>query len=197
MKLTPKEQAVLNLIKQNIQERGFPPSVREIGRNMNWASTSTVHVYLKRLEKKGIIRKDALKPRAITVLGKKRPGLVEVPLVGTVAAGSPILALENIEDTLSLPASLVGEGELFGLRVKGDSMIEAGILDGDTVIVRQQQEAQNGQIIVALLGDEATVKRFYRENGHIRLQPANSSLEPIIVPDLNILGKVVAVVRRI
>ncbi|EKP93922.1 transcriptional repressor LexA [Thermaerobacter subterraneus] len=196
--LTRRQRQILDYIKASIRERGYPPSVREIGEAVGLKSTSTVHTYLARLERKGYIRRDPTKPRAIEVLEESglRTRTVPVPLVGQVTAGQPILAVENIEDVLPLPTELVPEGEVFALRIRGDSMIGAGILDGDYVIVRRQETADNGDIVVALIDDEATVKRFYRERDGIRLQPENPAMEPIRVRTARILGKVVALLRR-
>lgn len=200
--LTDRQRQVLDYIRSEIHRRGFPPSVREIGQAVGLSSSSTVHSHLAALEAKGLIRRDPAKPRALEVLdyrdtdrGVDYGSVRVVPLVGQVAAGAPILAAENIEATLSLPAEMADEST-FILRVKGDSMIEAGILDGDFVVVRQQSHADNGDIVVALLDDEATVKRFYREPDRIRLQPENSALEPIYACDVSVLGKVIALFRR-
>ena len=207
VKLTKRQRQILEFIKEQIRTRGYPPSVREVGEAVGLRSSSTVHGHLMRLEEKGLIRRDPTKPRAIEVLDpefqpEREPApaprrWVELPLVGRVTAGQPILAVESIEDVLPFPRELVGDGEAFALRVKGDSMIEAGIFDGDYVIVRRQPTADNGDIVVALLGDEATVKRFYREGSYIRLQPENRYMEPIRVRDVQILGRVVAVFRRL
>ncbi|WP_413084582.1 transcriptional repressor LexA [Thermaerobacter composti] len=196
--LTRRQREILEFIKASVRERGYPPSVREIGEAVGLKSTSTVHTYLAQLERKGYIRRDPTKPRAIEVRGEAgvRTRTVAVPLVGQVTAGRPILAVENIEDVLPLPSDLLPEGEVFALRIRGDSMIGAGILDGDYVIVRRQDTAENGDIVVALLDDEATVKRFYRERDGIRLQPENPAMEPIRVRDVRVLGKVVALLRR-
>lgn len=201
--LTRRQRQILDFIRAEIHRRGFPPSVREIGEAVGLSSSSTVHSHLAALEAKGLIRRDPSKPRALEVLDYRDTdravdyGSVQaVPLVGSVAAGSPILAAENIESTISLPAELAGGESTFILRVKGESMIEAGIMDGDFVVVRQQQTANNGEIVVAMLDDAATVKRFYREADRIRLQPENSSMEPIYARDVTILGKVVALFRR-
>lgn len=206
-KLSPRQQAILDFIKAKVKEKGYPPSVREIGEAVGLASSSTVHGHLDRLEKKGLIRRDPTKPRAIEVLDGDSGGqelsdfahaVVRVPLIGRVTAGAPILATENIEDYFPLPAHVAGDYEVFMLSVVGDSMIEAGILDGDYVIVRKQQTAQNGDIVVAMTeDDEATVKRFFREKDHIRLQPENSSMEPIILNNVTILGKVIGLYREI
>lgn len=197
--LNPKEARILTIIKINIKEKGYPPSVREIGQAVGLSSSSTVHGYLKKLEKKGYLRRDATKPRAMEVLGEKEPTteLINVPLLGQVAAGVPLLATEKREETFPLPSFFTGTGEFFMLTVQGDSMIEAGILDGDMVVVRQQQVADNGEIIVALLGEEATVKRFFKEAEQIRLQPENSALKPIYAKDVQVLGKVIGLLRKI
>ena len=210
-KLTRKQQAVMDCIERCIQKKGYGPTVREICAELGLSSPSTVHVHLKTLEQKGYIVRDPLKSRSIslpadhkfeeqssaTVITPSFSKLVDVPLVGNVAAGEPILAEENITDTMTLPTDIVGDAPSFMLSVRGESMIEAGINDGDYVVVKQQPVANNGDIIVALLDDGATVKRFYKEKDHIRLQPENSSMEPIITKDCSIAGKVVAVFRRI
>lgn len=201
--LTRRQEEILDYIRAEIHRRGFPPSVREIGEAVGLSSSSTVHSHLAALEKKGFIRRDPSKPRALEVLDYRDTeraidyGAVQaVPVVGQVAAGSPILAAENIEATMPLPAEMAGE-ETFILRVRGESMIEAGILDGDFVVVRQQSSASNGDIVVAMIEDEATVKRFFKETDRIRLQPENSAMEPIYARDVSILGKVVALFRRL
>jgi len=201
--LTRRQREVLEFVRAEVNQRGFPPSVREIGQAVGLSSSSTVHSHLAALEEKGFLRRDPSKPRALEVLdyrdterGVDMDEVRAVPLVGTVAAGAPILAAENIEETIPLPAEIVGNAT-FVLRVKGDSMVDAGILDGDHVVVRQQETAQNGDIVVALLGDEATVKRFFREPDRIRLQPENAALEPIYSDEVTILGKVTAVFRRL
>lgn len=209
-KVTKRQQAVLDCIEECIREKGYGPTVREICSHLGLSSPSTVHVHLKALEDKGLIKRDPMKSRSITLAHPKNESLevsnviapsfgraVEVPLVGNVAAGSPILAEENITDTMTLPTDIVGDAPSFMLSVRGDSMIEAGINDGDYVVVKEQPVANNGDIVVALIDDGATVKRFYRENDHIRLQPENSSMDPIITRDCSIAGKVVAVFRRI
>ncbi|HOB20274.1 MAG TPA: transcriptional repressor LexA [Candidatus Atribacteria bacterium] len=197
--LSDKQKKILEFLKEEIKAKGYPPSVREICDAVGLKSTSTVHGYLERLEKKGFIRRDPTKPRAIEILDDtsyiSKKELVHVPIVGRVTAGQPILAVENIEDTFPLPVEYLHNSNVFMLTVKGDSMIEAGILDNDYVIVRQQTVAENGDIVVALIEDEATVKAFYKEDDHIRLQPRNSSMEPIIVRDVKILGKVIGVIR--
>ena len=205
--LNTREQVILNVIKNNIRQRGYPPSVREIGQQVGLSSSSTVHTYLKKLEEKGVIRRDPTKPRAIEILKNQHRDkeitlieneqLLEVPLVGQVAAGSPLLAVENIEEVLTLPRSFAGFGELFMLKVRGESMIEAGILEGDLILVRQQPNAVDGEIVVAMLDGEATVKRFFKERDCIRLQPENKHLAPIIVQDVQILGKVVGLMRKV
>lgn len=192
---------ILAYIEQEIRTRGYAPSVREIGEAVGLKSTSTVHGHLTRMEKKGLLRRDAMKPRAIGLSTSFSPfdenaSLREIPVVGRVAAGTPILAEENIEETMTLPEEMVGSGELFILRVRGESMIQAGIMNDDYIVVHRQMNANNGEIVVAMIDDEATVKRFYKENGHIRLQPENDAMEPIIVPEVTILGKVVSLIRK-
>lgn len=189
---------ILAYIEKATLQKGYPPSVREICDATGLKSTSTVHGHLIRLEKKGLLYRDSMKPRAISVPSDHqmyRTEMINVPIVGRVSAGSPILATENIEDYIALPQSMLGEGEHYVLGVRGESMIEAGIMDGDYVVVRKQPTAYNGDIVVAMVEDDATVKRFYRENGHFRLQPENSTMEPIIVPEVSILGKVVSLYR--
>jgi len=203
-KLSKRQQEILDFIKKEVREKGYPPSVREIGEAVGLSSSSTVHGHLARLESKGLIRRDPTKPRAIEILDNK--GLNEpdvpvrkVPIVGKVTAGMPITAIENIEDYFPLPEKIAPSGDpVFMLEIMGESMIEAGILDGDYVIVRQQSTAENGDIVVALTEEnEATVKRFYKEKNHIRLQPENATMDPIIVPNVSILGKVIGVYRQI
>lgn len=201
--LTRRQEQILDFIRAEIHRRGYPPSVREIGEAIGLSSSSTVHSHLAALENKGFIRRDPSKPRALEVLDFRDTesaidyGQVSaVPVVGHVAAGQPILAAENIEQTLPLPVEFAGE-QTFILKVRGDSMIEAGILNGDFVVVRQQNTATNGDVVVAMIEDEATVKTFYREPDRIRLQPENSSMDPIYARDVQILGKVVALFRRI
>lgn len=207
-----KQQQILDFVNSEVEEKGYPPSVREICSAVGFKSTSTVHGYLERLEKSGLITKDPTKPRALRVVGNKktypmengttkdyypRRELVDVPIVGKVTAGMPILAVENIEDTFPLPVDFVQNSTAFMLKVQGDSMIEAGILDKDLVLVKQQSTAINGDIVVALIGDEATVKTFYKEKGYVRLQPQNPYMDPIIVREnLSILGKVIGVFRK-
>ncbi len=198
-KITAKQQEILEYIKENILKKGYPPAVREICEAVHLKSTSSVHSHLETLEKNGYIRRDPTKPRAIEILDDEfsltRREMVQVPMLGTVAAGQPILAQENIEDYFPIPASLLPNADTFMLRVKGDSMIDAGIYSGDQVVVEQTKVAENGDIVVALIDDSATVKRFYKENGHYRLQPENAAMEPIIVDKLEILGKVIALFR--
>ena len=198
-KLKPKEKRVLDYINQTIEEQGYPPSVREICSSLGIKSTSTAHMYIERLASKGYIEKLAGKSRAI----KKADDLAEegkryrVPVVGQVAAGLPILATQNLEGYITYSTfHSYDESKLFCLKVKGESMIEAGILDGDYVIVEQRSVAENGEIVVALVGEEATVKRFFKENGRFRLQPENRTMEPILVDEVALLGKVVALVRH-
>ena len=197
------QDKILAYIQTVIESRGYAPSMREIGEAVGLKSTSTVHGHLTRLEKRGLLHRDAMKPRAIGLNSENRQNpeitssIRHVPVVGRVAAGSPILAEENTEAVLPLPAEFVGDGELFMLRVRGDSMINAGILNDDYIVVRSQPDAQNGEIVVALIDDEATVKRYYKEGGHFRLQPENDYMEPILVPEVTILGKVVSLLRRV
>lgn len=202
-KMSNRQNAILEFIKNEVRDKGYPPSVREIGEAVGLASSSTVHGHLDRLEKKGLIRRDPTKPRAIEILGDDEEvpfGLAAsirpVPLVGKVTAGVPITATENIEEYYPLPTTMVGDQPVFMLSVQGDSMIEAGIHDGDYVIVRQQPTATNGDIVVAMTEDnEATVKTFYKERDHIRLQPENSSMQPLRYPNVSILGKVIGLIR--
>ena len=205
-KLSSRQLAILEFIRSEVKDKGYPPSVREIGEAVGLASSSTVHGHLDRLEKKGHIRRDPTKPRAIELLGENEDttlsefahSITRVPLIGKVTAGSPILATENIEDYFPLPNHYVGDFNVFMLQIVGESMIEAGILNGDYVVVKQQQSANNGEIVVAMTeDDEATVKRFFKEKSYFRLQPENSSMEPIIVNQVSILGKVVGVYRHI
>ena len=189
---------ILAYIEKATLQKGYPPSVREICDATGLKSTSTVHGHLIRLEKKGLLYRDSMKPRAISVPSDHqmyRTEMINVPIVGRVSAGSHILATENIEDYIALPQSMLGEGEHYVLGVRGESMIEAGILDGDIVIVERTQSAENGEIVVALVEDSATVKEFYKENGHYRLQPRNPAMEPILVEEVSILGKVISSVR--
>ena len=202
---TDKQQKVLDYVKEQIKKEGYAPSVREICKALDLKSTSTVHGYLSRLEKKGLIQKAALKPRTLRIVSEQddektfytSKEMVDVPIVGKVTAGLPILAVENVEDTFPLPIDFVGNSETFMLRVRGDSMIDAGILDGDLVLVKKQNNAENGDIVVALIEDEATVKKSYKEKNYIRLQPQNQFMQPILVPTCTILGKVAGVFRKL
>ncbi|MEJ8546031.1 transcriptional repressor LexA [Brevibacillus borstelensis] len=204
-KLSNRQQAIIDFIRKEVRDKGYPPSVREIGEAVGLASSSTVHGHLARLEKKGLIRRDPTKPRAIELLTDEERfqddfdvSVVRVPVIGKVTAGQPITAVEQVEDYFPLPDSIVTSDKVYMLRVSGDSMIEAGILDGDYVIVRQQNVANNGDIVVAMTDeDEATVKRFFKEKNHFRLQPENATLEPIILDSVTILGKVIGVYRLI
>lgn len=202
-KLSARQKAILDYIRKEVRDKGYPPSVREIGEAVGLASSSTVHGHLERLEKKGLIRRDPTKPRAIEVLIDNDEQNIEVPvtyipILGKVTAGQPITAVENIEDYFPIPANWTNSDQIYMLVVQGDSMIEAGIHDGDYVIVRQQSTANNGDIVVAMNEDnEATVKRFYREKDHFRLQPENSTMEPIILKHVTILGKVIGVYRML
>ena len=203
-KLSQKQFEIVEYMKKAVREKGYPPSVREICDAVGLKSTSTVHGHLERLERKGYIRRDPAKPRAIEIFSDNDSGnsdgssreLIEVPIVGTVTAGIPILATENIEDTFPIPSDYAPNGNIFMLRVKGDSMINAGIFNKDLIMVRQQNTADNGDIVVALIEDFATVKTYYKENGYIRLQPENPTMSPIIVRDVSILGKVVGLYRK-
>ena len=201
--LTKKQIEILLYIKNDIETNGYHPSVREICTGVGLKSTSTVHGHMNKLEEYGYIRKDPTKPRAIEVLDTNNDNFlmnkkktVDVPIVGSVAAGSPILAVENIEDTYPVPADVVNGRSVFMLKIKGESMIEAGILDGDLVLVEKRTTAENGDIVVALLEDEATVKRFFKEDNRVRLQPENQSMEPIYSRNVSILGKVTALYRN-
>lgn len=196
------QKKILTFIKDELRSKGYPPSVREICDAIGLKSTSTVHGHLARLEKKGFIRRDASKPRAIEILDEdeyfRKREMVNIPMVGRVTAGLPILAVENIDGTFPVPYDYIQQsGNLFMLTIQGESMINAGILDGDNIIVKQQPDAVNGDIVVALLGEEATVKRFYKEKDHFRLQPENSYMQPIYVDELQILGKVVGLFRKL
>ena len=208
--INKRERAILDYIEKQTKNNGYPPSVREIGKAVGLKSTATVHGYLAKLEQKGYIKKESQKGRTLKLLkgssgnpatapqkdfytGKE---MVDVPVIGKITAGAPILAVENITDTFPIPIDFVGNSESFMLTVRGESMIEAGILDGDYILVKRQNTANNGEIVVALIEDEATVKTFYKEKDHIRLQPENSTMDPIIVPDCKILGKVAGVFRK-
>ena len=208
--LNKREKAILKFIEKKIMTQGYPPSVREIGKAVGLSSTAPVHGYLSKLEEKGYIKKQDKKGRTLRLLKggsgetKKTSSkdfytqkeLVEVPIIGKITAGEPILAVENVTDTFPIPVDFVGNSESFMLTVRGESMIEAGILDGDYILVKKQNTANNGEIVVALIGEEATVKTFYKEKDHIRLQPENSTMDPIIVPNCEILGKVAGVFRK-
>ena len=208
--LNKRERAISDYIVKLSKVNGYPPSVREIGKAVGLKSTATVHGYLAKLEQKGYIKKESQKGRTLKLLkgssgksvtdskkdfytGKE---MVDVPVIGKITAGAPILAVENVTDTFPIPIDFVGNAESFMLTVRGESMIEAGILDGDYILVKRQNTANNGEIVVALIEDEATVKTFYKEKDHIRLQPENSTMDPIIVPDCKILGKVSGVFRK-
>ena len=199
-KITAKQQQILDYIKQEILRKGYPPTVREICEKVGLKSTSSVHSHLNTLEENGYIRRDATKPRAIEIMddefGLSRREMVSIPIVGRVAAGEPLLAVENIEDYFSLPAEFLPNTETFILKVHGDSMINVGFFEDDYLIVEKTSTAQNGDIVVALLEDSVTVKRFYKENGYIRLQPENDDMDPIIVDDCVIVGKVISLYRR-
>ena len=216
--LTTRQKQILRYITKQIDKNGYAPSVREIGKAVGLSSTATVHSYLKQLEAMKYIKKENQKGRTLRILKKEddrydsarvgkepsepmkafynRKEMVDVPIVGKITAGAPILAVENITDTVPVPVDFAGNSQCFMLLVSGESMIEAGILDGDLILVRRQNVAENGQIIVALIDDEATVKTFYKEKDHIRLQPENSTMDPIIVPNCEILGKVAGVFRK-
>ena len=213
-KLGKRQLAIYDFIRTYSTEHGYPPSVREIGAAVGLASPSTVHMHHKVLEEHGLIRRDSKKPRTIEVVDKQASStdeqvpqasvsqdvdrnLISLPLVGRVAAGTPILAEQNVEETLTLPTSIVGDASSFILRVRGESMINAGIFDGDYIVVKEQHDAHNGEIVVALIDDSATVKTFYRERDRVRLQPENDSMDPIYVDDPVILGRVTALIRSI
>ena len=210
--LNKREKAILKYIEKQINANGYPPSVREIGKAVDLKSTATVHGYITSLEKKGYIKKESQKGRTLKLLkggafeGEKPEfdkevysgrEMVDVPVIGKITAGEPILAVENVTDTFPIPLDFVGNCESFMLTVRGESMIEAGILNGDYILVRKQNTCENGEIVVALIEDEATVKTFYKEKDHIRLQPQNPTMDPIIVPNCQILGKVIGVFRKI
>ena len=198
-KISAKQHEVLEYIKEEILKKGYPPTVRDICEAVHLSSTSSVHSHLETLEKNGYIRRDPTKPRAIEIIDDNfnltRREVVNVPMIGRVAAGQPILAVENIDSYFPIPAEFIPNADTFMLLVKGESMINVGILDGDNILVQRQKDARNGDIVVALVDDSATVKTFYRENGHVRLQPENDTMDPIIVPDCEILGKVFGVFR--
>jgi repressor LexA len=210
--LTARQQEIWDFVVTYVDRQGYPPTVREIGDAVGLASPSTVHAHLANLERAGLLRRDPTKPRALELVGRRAPAKLEqplraaeprrLPLVGEIAAGGPLLAEENVEDYLAVPEPLARHDESFLLRVKGDSMVNAGILEGDIVVVRRQQDARNGDIVVALAGDdesteEATVKRFFREDGRVRLQPENDALAPIYARHVQILGKVTGVFRSL
>ena len=198
-KISSKQQEILEYIKQEILNKGYPPAVREICEAVHLNSTSSVHSHLETLEKNGYIRRDPTKPRAIEIIDDNfnltRREVVNVPILGQVAAGQPLLAVENIENYFPIPTEFMPNAETFMLKVKGDSMINAGIFNGDKILVQKQSDAQNGDIVVALVDDSATVKTFYKENGHYRLQPENDTMDPIIVNECSILGKVFGIMR--
>ena len=210
--LNKREKAILKIIEKEVLTNGYPPSVREIGKAVGLKSTATVHGYIAKLEEKGYIKKEQQKGRTLKLLkggaantnqekieektAYSSKELVDVPVIGKITAGEPILAFENVTDTFPIPVDFVGNSESFMLVVRGESMIEAGILSGDFILVRKQNNAENGEIVVALIEDEATVKTFYKEKDHIRLQPENSTMDPIIVPTCEILGKVIGVFRK-
>ncbi len=203
-KLSRRQKEILRFIMKEVRHRGYPPSVREIGKAVGLSSSSTVHAHLNNLEKKGYLKRGHALPRAIEILQTEETvtlpeykKMQNVPLVGQIAAGEPLLAEENIDDYMPLPSDLVGDKSTFMLRVKGDSMIEAGILSNDYVVVQKQDVVDNGDIAAVMIEDEATVKRFFKERGQVRLQPANPTLKPIITKEVVVLGKVVAVLRRL
>ena len=198
-KIRSKQREILEYIKQEILNKGYPPAVREICEAVHLKSTSSVHSHLETLEKNGYIRRDPTKPRAIEIIDDNfnltRREVVNVPIIGQVAAGQPLLAVENIENYFPIPTEFMPNAETFMLKVKGDSMINAGIFNGDKILVQKQSDAQNGDIVVALVDDSATVKTFYKEDGHFRLQPENDTMDPIIVNECSILGKVFGIMR--
>lgn len=198
-RISNKQNEILEFIKSKIINKGYPPSVREICEAVKLKSTSSVHSHLETLEKNGYIRRDPSKPRAIEIIDDEfnltRRELVNVPIVGTITAGQPILAVENVDSYFPIPSEFMPNSETFMLRVKGDSMINAGIFDQDKILIQKQSHAKNGDYVVALIDDEVTVKTFYKENGYIRLQPENDAMDPIIVDDLQILGIVIGLFR--
>ena len=206
MDLTKRQQEIFDFIKRYSAKYGYPPTVRDIGKAVGLASSSTVHAHLSNLERIGLLRRDPTKPRALELLDRMGAGVQAgvqtflqpgLPLVGQVAAGEPIVAEENIEEYIQTPAFAGGDDGEFLLRVRGDSMVDAGIIEGDLVVVHSQDHAQDGDIVVALVGEEATVKRFFQESDHVRLQPENASMEPIRSRDVRVLGKVVGLMRNI
>lgn len=198
-RISNKQKEILDYLKSQIINKGYPPAVREICEAVKLKSTSSVHSHLETLEKNGYIRRDPSKPRAIEIIDDEfnltRRELVNVPVVGTITAGQPILAVENIDSYFPIPSDLMPNEETFMLKVKGNSMINAGIFNGDKILVQKQSHAKNGDFVVALIGDEVTVKTFYKENGYYRLQPENDTMEPIIVNDLSVQGKVIGLFR--
>ena len=198
-KISEKQREILEYIKSEILNRGYPPAVREICEAVKLKSTSSVHAHLETLEKNGYIRRDPTKPRAIEIVDDSfnltRREMVNVPIIGSVAAGAPLLAVENIENYFPVPAEFMPNAQTFMLKVQGESMINAGILSGDLVLIKQQSTASNGDMVVALIDDSATVKTFYKEDGYFRLQPENDTMDPIIVDEVSILGKVIGVFR--
>ncbi len=200
LNLTKRQQEIFDYIRRYGAEHGYPPTVRDIGKAIGLTSSSTVHAHLANLEKVGLLRRDPTKPRALEILVDKAKQVVApggLPVVGQVAAGAPMLAEENIEEYVAVPGIAGGDEGEFLLKVKGDSMVNAGIFEGDHVVVRRQDNAANGEIVVALVEDEATVKRFFKEDDHVRLQPENDALQPILVRDVELLGRVVGVCRRV
>jgi repressor LexA len=198
--LSKRQREIFDFIGRHLKQHGYPPTVREIGKAVGLHSSSTVHAHLAKLERLGLLRRDPTKPRAMEVLAERARRAVRpagLPLVGSVAAGAPVLAEENIEDYLQVPAVIGGETGDFVLRVRGDSMVDAGILEGDYVVVRPAEDAGDGEIVVALIGEEATVKRIFKERDHIRLQPENRSMKPIRSKEASVIGRVVGVFRRV
>ncbi len=189
------QQRILDYIEKYVEVNGYAPSVREIGQAVDLRSTSTVHGHLSRLEKKGLLRREAMKPRTIDVHREEKPLMKKLPVLGKVAAGSPILAEETAGEFMTLPEEIIGRGDHFILEIRGDSMITAGIMNGDFVVVKKQETANNGEIVIAMMDGDATCKRFFKEDKHFRLQPENPTMAPIIVDDVTILGKVTAVYR--
>lgn len=194
-----RQLEIYRFIKSQVKEKGYPPSVREICAAVGLKSTSTVHMHLENLEKNGLIKRDAAKPRTIEIVqeSQNKKEMINVPIIGNIAAGTPILAVENIEDTFPIPIDYIkSDNQLFMLRVHGDSMVDIGVLDGDLSIIEKTNSAENGDLVAALIENEATLKRFFKEEDHIRLQPENKTMKPIIVPDCTIIGKLVGVYRQ-
>lgn len=194
-----RQLEIYRFIKSQVKEKGYPPSVREICAAVGLKSTSTVHMHLENLEKNGLIKRDAAKPRTIEIVqeSQNKKEMINVPIIGNIAAGTPILAVENIEDTFPIPIDYIkSDNQLFMLRVHGDSMVDIGVLDGDLSIIEKTNSAENGDLVAALIENEATLKRFFKEKDHIRLQPENKTMKPIIVPDCTIIGKLVGVYRQ-